>query len=83
MSVNVVDQTERTPPIETKLGPSINMNRDSLRRQRVQQCGGEPSRTKVARTSGSSWRCCLPLTRPWRKKARNEELVLPDRGKAE
>ena len=36
-----------------KLGSSINMNRDSLHRQSVQQCGGKPSRKKGARTSGS------------------------------
>ena len=66
-----------------KLGSSINMNRDSLHRQSVQQCGGEPSRKKEARTSGSLMSMVFAIDETLAQKARIGELVLPDQGKAE
>ena len=59
------------------------MNRDSLHRQSVQQCGGKPSRKKEARTSGSLMSMLFAIDETLAQKARIGELVLPDQGKAE
>ena len=59
------------------------MNRDSLRRQSVQQCGGILLRKKDARTSCSLMWMLFAIDETLAQKARIGELVLPDQGKAE